>query len=81
MPFVEVYLGGKHDFVARDIVFYRAAQILFAGARRITVCGIEKVNAQIERVFYNFFALFGIQSPRVHLAGGVAEAHTSEAEL
>ena len=80
MPLVEIDLGGEHDFIARGVAPDRSAEVLFARAGGIGVRRIEKVDAEIERAFDDSFALFGIERPGVHLACGIAETHTPQAQ-
>lgn len=80
MPLIEIDLGRYHDFITGNIVFYRPAKVFLASAHGIAVRRIEKVDTQIECVFDNDLALLGIQSPCVHLACGIPEAHASEAK-
>ena len=80
MPLVEIDLGRKHHLVARDVLFDRCPEVFLARPRRITVCRIEKVDAEVERMPNDLLALCGIERPCVHLARRVAEAHAAEAE-
>ena len=78
--FIEVHFRRQNHFVARDVALYRSAQIFFACAGGIAVRRIEKVDSQIKRVSDNRFALVGVESPCVHLACGVAEAHAPQTQ-
>src|SRR5699024_5230802 len=77
---VEVDLGGDHHLVPGDAAFEGAAQIFFAGARRVAVGGVEKVDAQLQRVADDLFALGFVQGPVVHGAC-LAKAHAAHTEL
>ncbi|SCJ65181.1 Uncharacterised protein [uncultured Ruminococcus sp.] len=81
MAVVKIDLRRQDDLVPGRVAFDSPAQILFARAGRIAVCRIEKIDAQIQGVLDDSFAVLQIQGPGVHLAGPVTEAHATEAQL
>lgn len=80
MPLVVIDFGRNHYLIARDVVLQCLAEILLAGARGISVRGIEEIDAQVESVPYYLFAFLGVQRSGVHFARGIAEAHATQTE-
>lgn len=77
---IEIDLGRDHGFLPADILFQRTAQIFLAGSGRITVCGIEKVDAKVKGVLHHFLGSRFVQRPVVH-GSCLAETHTAHADL
>ncbi len=80
-----LHLGGNHHRFAAHIGLQKPAQYRLALAARVHICGIKKVNAQIEGLPQKRLALFFIQRPRLpprqQLAcGRTPVGHASEAD-
>ena len=56
-PGVEVDLGGDDHLVPGYVLFQGAAEVFLAGARRVAVGGVEEVDAEVEGVTDDLFAL------------------------
>ena len=76
----EVNLGGDHNLLATRESLQRAADDLFAAAVGIAVCGIEKVNAGLQRLLDQRTAARFRQRPGVATAVRLAKSHAAKAE-
>ena len=72
--------GSHHHVVSFGEVLQRPAHILLAGAALIADCGIEKIDAELQPVLYDFAGVLLIQRPRVLSVFRIAESHTAHAD-
>ena len=79
MALVKINLCRQHDLIALSQLFQRAGKVCFAGAERVGVGRIEKVDVQIERAPDDGFACVGVERPVEHFLRTIAKAHAADA--
>ena len=79
-PHPAIDLGCDHDVLAAHEILQRAADDFLRGAVRIDIGGIEKIDAEVERLLDQRPALLLVQRPWMRATIGNAIGHAADAQ-
>ena len=71
---------GNHNLFAFGKILQRASEDLLARPLRVHVCGVEEVDARVDRVFDEGAALFLAERPHRMAPSGVSVGHATECD-